>query len=78
MTENVEKIITFVARAGKKPQAHLWTKTVNSYNFQLFTVVKLELTIRTEQHLSITMQYVRELRSQDRRVAQSVPNISYK
>lgn len=57
-TENVEKI-TFAAGEGNKLLGiYLWTKTLNSYHFPLFTVVKLNLIVRTEQHLFITVQYV--------------------
>ena len=49
MTENVKKITPFASREGKKPLGiYIWTKILNSYHFQLFTVVKLELMIRTE------------------------------
>ena len=58
MTENVKKI-TFAPGEGNKPLGiYLWTKTLNSYHFPLFTVVKLNLIRRTEQHLFITVQYV--------------------
>ena len=44
MTENVKKIITFTPGEGNKPfKVYLWTKTLNSYHFRLFSVVKLKL-----------------------------------
>ena len=55
MTENVKKLITFAPAKGNKP-VYLWTKTLNSCHFPLFTVVNLNLIIRTEQHKFITEQ----------------------
>ena len=56
MTENVKKLITFAPAKGNKP-VYLWAKTLNSCDFPLFTVVNLNLIIRTEQHKFITEQY---------------------
>ena len=54
-TENVEKAITFAPGEGNKPLGIFMEKDSDSYYFQLFTVVKLELIIKAEQHLSITI-----------------------
>ena len=59
-TENVEKVITFVPGEGNKPLGIFMEKDFDSYHFQLFTVVKLELIIKAEQHLSITVQGMSE------------------
>ena len=53
MTENVENIITFAPVEGNKPFGIIIDKDPE------FLLVKLELIISTEQHLSITLKYVR-------------------
>ena len=58
MTENVEKI-TFASEKGEKPLGTFINTDSKFLSYQLFAVVKLDLIIRTEQHLSIAVQYVR-------------------
>ena len=47
--KGVEKVITFVPGEGNKPLGIFMEKDSDSYHFQLFTVVKLELIIKAEQ-----------------------------
>lgn len=59
MTENVKKIITFASREGNKPLGIFMDKDSELQSFPIiYYGRKLELIIRTEQHLSITVQYV--------------------
>ena len=57
MTENVKKIITFASREGNKPLGIFMDKDSELQSFPII-YYGLELIIRTEQHLSITVQYV--------------------
>ena len=69
----------FCTRRRKQTFRCIYRQRLHSYHLQLFTAVKLKLIIKTEQLLSIRVKYLLkwELRSQDKRVAQSVPNIFY-
>ena len=59
MTENVKKMITFASREGNKPLGIFMDKDSELQSFPIiYYGRKLELIIRTEQHLSITVQYV--------------------
>ena len=55
MTENVKKIITFAPGEGKRPLGLFMDKDSKFLWFS--TVVKLDLIIRTKQHLFITVPY---------------------
>ena len=59
MTENVKKIITFASREGNKPLGIFMDKDSELQSFPIiYYGRKLELIIRTEQHLPIKVQYV--------------------
>ena len=72
MTENVEKIVTFARAERNKPLGIFMNK--DSCHFPLFTVVKLDLIIKITTPVRYSTICKWELRSQDGRVAQSVPN----
>ena len=79
MTENVEKIITFASGEGNKPLGIFMDKDSEFLSFPTAYCGKTRPDNKdrtTPVHYSTICKW--ELRSQDRRVAQSVPNIFYK
>ena len=79
MTENVEKIIMFATGEGNKPLGIFMDKDSEFLSFPTIYCGKTRPDNKdrtTPVHYSTICRW--ELRSQDRRVAQSVPNIFYK
>ena len=79
MTESVEKIISFAPGEGNKPLGIFMDK---ESEFLSFTTIYCGQTRAENKERSIPVHYSTvckwELRSQDRRVAQSVSNVFYK
>ena len=78
MTENVENIITFAPGEGNKPLGIFMDKDSEFLSFPTIYSGKTQPDNKgrtTPVHYSAICKW--ELRSQDRRVAQSVPNIFY-
>ena len=79
MTENVKKVITFAPGEGNKPLGIFVDKDSEFLSFPIIYCGKTQPDYKdktTPVHYSTIFKW--ELRSQDRRVAQSVPNISCK
>ena len=79
ISENVEKIINFAPGEGNKPLGIFMDKQSEFLSFPTIYCGKTRVDNKertTPVHYSTVCKW--ELRSQDRRVAQSVPNIFYK
>ena len=59
MTENVENIITFAPVEGNKPFGIIIDKDSEFLSFPSIYCGKTRADLSTEQHLSITLKYVR-------------------
>ena len=78
MTENVKKVITFAPGEGNKPLRIFIDKDSEFLSFSTIYCGKTQPDCRartTPVHHSTICKW--KLRSQDRRVAQSVPNICF-
>ena len=75
MTENVENIITFAPGEGNKPFSIFMNKDSQFLSFPIIYCGKTRPD-KAEVHYSTMCKW--ELKRQDRRVAQSLPNIFYK
>ena len=79
MTENLKKVITFAPGEGNKPLGIFMVKDSEFLSFPTIYCVKTRPDNKGRTapvHYSTICKW--ELRSQDRRLAQSVPNIFFK